>query len=170
MDTGKYTTKYNMNHSRIILVGGAASGKDHMRKLWEDRGFKYAISYTTRPPREGEVYGEDYFFLTKEDFLKKAKENFWYEYIDFNGWYYGTSNDQFYKDDIFIMTVSGVSKIKSEDRESSFIIFINTPESVRRSRLEERNMPGDSTERRLVADNKDLEGFKDYDITITNKF
>ena len=50
------------NHKRIILVGKAASGKDHLRKKFESRGFKYAVTYTTRPPREGEIDGKDYLF------------------------------------------------------------------------------------------------------------
>ncbi len=52
------------NHKRIILVGKAASGKDHLRRKYESRGFKYAVTYTTRPPIEGEVNGKDYFFIT----------------------------------------------------------------------------------------------------------
>ena len=39
--------------SRIILCGKAASGKDHLRKILEGRGYRYGVSYTTRPPRDG---------------------------------------------------------------------------------------------------------------------
>jgi len=52
-------------HKRTVLVGKAASGKDHFRKVLENKGFKYAVSYTTRPPRTGEVEGKDYFFSRK---------------------------------------------------------------------------------------------------------
>lgn len=141
-----------------------------MRQLFQNKSFTYAISYTTRPPRDGEVDGVDYFFLRESDFRQKISQNFWYEYVDFNGWFYGTSNYQMQSDDVFIMTVSGVSKITKEDRANSFIIFIDTPEEVRRERLGGRKMPGDTTERRILADNKDLEGFTDYDIRITNTF
>jgi len=55
------------NHKRIILVGKAASGKDHLRKRFESRGFKYAVSYTTRPPREGEIDGKDYIFISEDE-------------------------------------------------------------------------------------------------------
>jgi guanylate kinase len=40
-----------LNKKRIILCGRAASGKDYLRKLLQEDGFKYQISYTTRPPR-----------------------------------------------------------------------------------------------------------------------
>src|ERR1035437_3624382 len=58
----------NKLHSRIIICGSAASGKDHLRKKFEDKGYKYGISYTTRPPRTGEINGVDYHFLTNEEF------------------------------------------------------------------------------------------------------
>ena len=63
------------NHKRIILVGKAASGKDHLRKRFESRGFKYSVSYTTRPPREGEIDGKDYFFITDEQAKKIFKSD-----------------------------------------------------------------------------------------------
>ena len=87
------------NHKRIILVGKAASGKDNLRKRFESRGFKYAVSYTTRPPREGEVDGKDYFFITDEEASKMVESNMFYEYVYFNGWLYGTTVQQFYHDD-----------------------------------------------------------------------
>lgn len=155
---------------RIILVGAACSGKDYMRKIFENKGFKYAVSYTTRPPRTGEVDGEDYFFLSEADFKRRIAEGFWYEYVDFNGWYYGTSKEQFYNDDIFIMTVSGISEISKEDRENSFIIFIDATEELRRERMTTRDMPGDTVDRRIEADNADLKGFTDYDIKVPGTF
>jgi guanylate kinase len=100
------------NHKRIILVGKAASGKDHLRKKFESRGFKYAVSYTTRPPREGEVDGKDYLFITDEEATKMVESNMFYEYVHFNGWLYGTTVIQFYMDDLFIMTPAGISHIK----------------------------------------------------------
>ena len=100
------------NHKRIILVGKAASGKDHLRKRFESRGFKYSVSYTTRPPREGEIDGKDYFFITDEQANKMVESNMFYEYAYFNGWLYGKTVEQFYTDDLFIMTPGGISNIK----------------------------------------------------------
>lgn len=157
-----------MQHKRIILAGPGASGKDHMRKLLESRGFKYAVSYTTRPPRPGEVEGKDYFFITQEECQRMKDAGEFYEVIEFNGWSYGTSKKQFYEDDVFIMTPSGIAHIKPEDRKESFIIHFSIDESIRRQRLVERVMPGHSVEARLEADRKDFAGFTDYDIIITN--
>jgi len=156
------------NHKRIILVGKAASGKDHLRKKFESKGFKYAVSYTTRPPREGEVDGKDYIFISDDTANKMVNDGLFYEYVYFNGWLYGTTNQQFYSDDLFIMTPAGISHIKTEDRLKSFIIYTDIEMSIRMTRLANRNMPGDSMDRRIKADELDFTNFNDYDLRITN--
>jgi guanylate kinase len=155
--------------SRVILAGKAASGKDYMRKVLESRGFKYGVSYTTRQPRKNEVEGKDYFFLTKERFLELAELDYWYEYIEFNGWYYGTSKEQFHDTcNLFIMTPHGISMIREEDRANTTIFYVDIPHAVRVERLSERDMPGDTTTRRIEADEADFKTFTDFDIRITN--
>lgn len=153
---------------RIILVGKAASGKDFLRKKFEDRGFKYAISYTTRPPREGEVHGKDYFFMTRANAQDMIDTGQFYEWVAFNNWIYGTTIDQFEKDDVFIMTPTGLAHLSDDARKESLVIFFDIDEEIRRQRMISRNMPGDSVERRLEADRKDFENFTNYDIKITN--
>ena len=155
-------------HKRIILVGRAASGKDYIRKKLEDRGFKYAVSYTTRPPRAGEVDGKDYIFISEEVAQTMIQNDEFYEYVEFNGWLYGTSRQQFETDDVFIMTPTGLSHVDEVSRKQSFVIFIDITEDVRRQRMLARDMPGDSVERRLEADRLDFENFSNYDIRITN--
>lgn len=159
-----------LQYKRIVLVGKGGSGKDYMRKIFEKRGFNYEISYTTRPPRDGEKHCVDYFFISKEEFENMIASNEWYEYVEFNGWFYGTTNAQFYKSTtpIFIMTPSGVAFIKPEDRTTTLIIYINPPQGIINNRLQNRNMPGDGAERRILADIEQFKDFKDYDIMIAN--
>lgn len=153
---------------RIILVGRAASGKDHLRKLLESKNLVYATSYTTRPPRTGEVDGKDYFFISPDEFKLMIEKNEWYEYVIFNTWYYGTTNKQFYHDgDILIMTPAGLSHVKGLDREQSLVIYLDMPEDVRRQRIALRN-DADSAERRIAADNIDFKDFNNFDIHVTN--
>ena len=157
------------NKSRIILCGKAASGKDHLRKILEGRGFNYGVSYTTRLPREGEIDGKDYFFLEESEFEELIESNFFYEYVSFNGWKYGTSREQWFEtDDVFIMTPSGIRKLHAADRKSSFIIYIDIPTEVRRERLELRKDNADSISRRLEADESDFKEFTDFDIKIND--
>ena len=155
-------------NSRIVLCGKAASGKDHLRQILEGRGFSYGISYTTRPPRVGEVDGKDYFFVDESEFKSLIEENFFYEHISFNGWNYGTSKEQWYETDVvFIMTPSGINKIKTEDRKSTFVIFIDIPIEIRRERLLLRS-DSDTVDRRIEADELDFNSFTDFDIRIND--
>ena len=155
-------------HKRIILVGKAASGKDHLRKRFQSRGFTYAVTHTTRPMREGEVIGKDYHFISEDDAKVLIESNYFYEYVIFNGWVYGTSVNEFYTKDLFIMTPKGISLMKPEDRKQSFVIYVDIDAETRRERLLQRDMPGDSLSRRIEADELDFADFNDYDLRITN--
>jgi len=153
---------------RIILVGKAASGKDYLRKLLEDRGYVYAISYTSRPPRTGELFGKDYNFMSREQFQEMIDNNEFYEYVEFNGWFYGTSKAQMDGDaDIFIMTPSGLAHLKEKDRNESLIIYLDMPMNVRYERLSHRG-DVDKVDRRIAADEEDFKDFKDFDVRIFN--
>jgi guanylate kinase len=152
---------------RIILVGKAASGKDYARKVLENEGYSYAVTFTSRPPRVGEVDGKDYRFIPKKVFETKIEQDFFYEYVPFNGWYYGTGREQLKHNNLFIMTPSGISKLALEDRVESFIILFDIPIEVRRERLEKRS-DADTVDRRLAADEKDFESFHEYDYLITD--
>ena len=58
----------------IVISGPSGVGKGTIcKKLFEEINAWYSVSFTTRSPREGEVDGVNYFFVTKEDFLKIMK-------------------------------------------------------------------------------------------------
>jgi len=155
--------------NKIILVGKAAAGKDHMRKILQGRGFKYGVSYTTRPKREGEIDGEDYYFVSEDEFIKGIAIDLWYEWVQFNGWYYGTTVKQFNEEcNLFIMTPKGISHINSVDRKKCTIIYLDMSDTVRAARLSERGDNNDSIERRMYHDDIDFKDFKDYDLIINN--
>ena len=155
--------------NKIILVGKAAAGKDHMRKILEGRGFNYGVSYTTRPKREGEIDGEDYYFLTDEEFANMDDDNQWYEYVQFNSWMYGTTKKQFLKDcNLFIMTPKGISHIDPIERKNCTIIYLDISDEIREYRLRNRGDLNDKIERRMEADKIDFEHFEDYDLIINN--
>lgn len=158
-----------MDYSRIIIIGAGASGKDHLAQRFIKRGFQYAVTWTTRPMRPGEENGKDYFFVSEEEFKQKIDEGFFYEYVDFNNWYYGTPKEYMETPNmIFIMTVSGIKKLSAEDRSDSFIIYLDISSETRYKRLKMRK-DADNAERRLKADNDDLNGFNDYDLRVTNE-
>ena len=150
--------------NKIIIVGKGGSGKDHLRKIMEDLGFTYCKSYTTRPIRENEENGKDYFFIEEKDIPSKKDL---YESVYFNGWFYGTPKSEFEKCNLFIMTPKGISSLKKEDRKNSVVIYIKANEETRRNRLLERR-DADDVNRRIEADEKDFGDFNDFDFTINN--
>ena len=156
-----------MNKKRIIIVGKGGSGKDHMRKDLQSMGFKYCVSHTSRPMRDGESEGVDYFFVDPEYFQKNPE--LFYESVIFNDWYYGTSIAEFRRSNLLIMTPSGIGKLTSQDRSESLIVYIDIPEDVRRGRLQKRG-DSDSVHRRLSADFRDFDNFFDYDLSIKDPF
>ena len=95
--------------SKIIIVGKGGSGKDYLKKKFIDKGFKPSISHTSRPPREGEVDGVDYHFVTKKEFDNDIDDLKFHEYTIFNKWYYGTSVTSFDASTVFIKTPTGIS-------------------------------------------------------------
>lgn len=153
-------------NKRIVLSGPAASGKDYFRDYLTSKEYVPDISYTTRPPRKGEVDGVTYHFVTEEEFAKVVKK----ESVDFNGWKYCTSLDSWENSDVFIMTPTGISQLTKEDRKECCIVYFNIPLEVRRERLELRS-DVDTVDRRITADEKDFKDFNTYDhIVYNNKF
>lgn len=77
----------------IILSGPSGVGKGTVRKILMqeyDLNLVYSISMTTRKPRNGEINGQDYFFVSKEQFDNAIKNNELLEYAQFVENYYGT--------------------------------------------------------------------------------
>lgn len=81
----------------IVISGPSGVGKGTVREaLFELKGHNlvYSVSMTTRKPRLGEVDGREYYFVSREEFEKRIKENMFLEYAEFIGNYYGTPLDK----------------------------------------------------------------------------
>jgi guanylate kinase len=76
-----------------VVIAPSGTGKTTLnRRLTEENSDKLemSISYTTRPMREGEIEGEHYHFVSKEDFLALVENNKMLEWAEVHGNYYGT--------------------------------------------------------------------------------
>jgi len=153
--------------SKILFIGRACSGKDHLCRRFERRGFIKSISYTTRPIRPNEKDGIDYHFISEQQFKSMSEQNLWQEQDCFRGWYYGTTKQSFIDSNIFIKTPRGLAAMKPEDRTQCFVIYLNPTKDVLRKRLESRN-DADDVERRIRTDEEAFADFKDYDLMITD--
>ena len=80
---------------KIIIVG------DCLRKKMVERGFDYGVSFTSRPPREGEKEGIDYYYRDINFF--ESNKNIFLELQEFNEWKYGISKGEFLIKNLFIL-------------------------------------------------------------------
>jgi guanylate kinase len=153
--------------AKIVLVGAGGSGKDFLAKKFQQRGLQKAISYTTRPIRDGEQNGVDYHYVEEAFFHEMTEKGAWHEMDCYRGWYYGSLKEDFENKSLFIKTPEGLAKMSAEDRSKCFIIYLDIPESVRRERLQSRN-DADSVDRRLAADRNAFNNFSDFDLRVTS--
>ncbi|CAD24995.2 GUANYLATE KINASE [Encephalitozoon cuniculi GB-M1] len=79
----------------LVLTGPSGSGKSTIiSHVLSKFPFEFSVSHTTRAPRNGEVNGKDYFFVTTEEFESMVERQELLEYIQYNGNYYGTAAAQ----------------------------------------------------------------------------
>ncbi|MBU6181468.1 MAG: guanylate kinase [Verrucomicrobia bacterium] len=85
--------RLKIQRTGILFVLSAPSGAGKttlISSLRQKPDFVYSVSCTTRPPRRGEVDGEDYFFLTEEQFEERAAHGDFLEHARVHGHLYGT--------------------------------------------------------------------------------
>lgn len=125
-----------MNEQRYLLVvsGPSGVGKDTVVEYMIDHheGLRESVSATTRQPRPGEVHGEDYYYLTKEEFLRRVANQEFVEYTEYAGNYYGTLKSEVEKcinsniSCVLVIEVEGAADIKQQYPECT-TVFITAP-------------------------------------------
>lgn len=121
----------------IEIIGKNGSGKTYLANKLYDLGFKRSIGYTTRPMRDGEVDGVDYFFITSKQFEEYIVGNSFIDYKTRNGYYYGILNKNITDNTIF---VSGdTKKIEEVTGYDILRLYVDCDLSNRYSRVLMRN-------------------------------
>lgn len=161
----------------FVITAPSGTGKTTLLKalLAGDSRLQFSISYTTRPPRWGEVHGKDYFFVTREEFDSLKARGALVEWVEQFGYAYGTSRDWVKEtlargvDLVFDLDPRGARAIK-DDFPYATLIFILPPH---RRALEERLQGrGDLTAlelaRRLRQGREELEEVHWFDFLVIN--
>lgn len=154
--SAKPTPRVTARHPKpLVLTGPSGAGKSTLTgfitKNLKDK-FAFLVSSTTRQPREGEVNGVHYNFISKEEFESQIKAGEFLEYNEVHGNYYGTSKSQVLsfqgqgKICILDIDVKGARDINKTGSVECNYIFINAPsiEELRR-RLEARGTETEET-------------------------
>ncbi len=130
----------------IVVSGPSGAGKDTIvtKLLQKNDNIWLSVSSTSRAPREGEEEGVNYFYLTRKDFEKKIKEDYFLEYAEYAGNYYGTPKEKMLEkiekgiDVILVIEIQGAKKIKELVPEAIFIFIMPPSEKELLKRLKNR--------------------------------
>jgi guanylate kinase len=149
-------------HGLLVVISGPSGvGKDTVikRLLELDPNVKYSVSYTTRPPRPGEVDGVDYRFVNREAFERRIREGALLEYATYDGHLYGTPIAPLDEaraagyDIVLKIDVQGAEQVRKRapDALRIFLAPPNMGELLRRRTERHSESPLDQTARQLIA-------------------
>lgn len=146
----------------LALFGKSSAGKDTVQK-WITQNIPNTIgivSCTTRPKRDYEINGKDYYFLDDAEFAFKEEQGLMLETTSFRDWHYGTSIESispFYIN-IGVFNIQGIQSLLADSRLIVLPVLIDAPPRLRLERSFKREKEPDYSEicRRFLADEEDF--------------
>lgn len=161
----------------FVVSGPSGAGKSTVcKKVRRMLGINLATSATTRAPREGEVNGREYHFLSLEEFEKKVENNEFLEYANVHGNYYGTLlsevEDRLAKGENIILEidVQGGLQVRDVYPEVNLIFFKTPTKEELEKRLRGRGTESEETVQLRLANSLKEYDFEDqYDQVVINR-
>ena len=165
-----------MKNKLLVISGPSGVGKGTLVKALKARRADVveSISCTTRPPREGETHGKEYFFLTKEEFLRRIAENDFLEYDEHFGNYYGTPKSfvkDMLKEKSVILEIDVVGALNAKKAIPESVLIMIAPPSLEelKRRLVGRGTETDEDiENRLSRLDYEMSQQDKYDYVVIN--
>lgn len=163
---------------RLIVVSGpSGAGKSTLiREALESLPrLAYSVSATTREPREGEVDGRDYIFLTREEFERRIEEGYFLEWAEYSGNLYGTPSDRVDEmlDDglsvVLEIELQGARQVR-EKRPDAVMVFVRAPslEETRRRLAGRATESEEAMRRRMTTAIKEMAARDEFDCEVVN--
>lgn len=164
----------------LVFTAPSGAGKTtlvrHLLGKFPDK-LAFSVSATTRAPRAHETHGEDYYFLSQEDFQQRIAEARFLEYEEvYEGQYYGTLRSEIErvwaegKAVVFDVEVKGASAIKAAYPDAACVVFVSPPSpEVLFARLRARGTEDEaSLKKRISRAGKELTYRDRFDYVLVN--
>lgn len=166
----------------FLVVGPSGSGKGTVIQKISDKypGFVYPVSYTTREPREGEVDGEVYHFVSKKKFEEMIESGEFLEYaIVHTDNYYGTSKKDILGPlqtgavvlrEVDIQGFHSIKKLVPADNLVSIFMKVSSKEDLKNRILRRGALSEEELSHRMASAEKELAEAKDCDYQVENEW
>jgi len=161
----------------IVISGPSGAGKDTVVQRMKERGlpFHFVVTATTRPKRPAEVNGQDYWFVSAEEFARMIEQNELIEYAVVYGDYKGIPKAQVRealasgKDVVMRVDVQGAETVRKLAPDALLIFVTTESEEELVNRLKERRTEtSDSLAIRIATARKELQRVEAFDYIIVN--
>jgi guanylate kinase len=162
----------------IVISGPSGVGKDTVMQRMQERGmpFHFVVTATTRPKRDNETHGVDYFFVNKDEFAHMIEQNELIEYAIVYNDYKGIPKQQVRealasgKDVVMRLDVQGAETVRKLAPEALLIFLTTRNEEELVERLNTRKTEtGDELALRIATARKELKRVEDFDYVIINQ-
>ncbi len=161
----------------FIISAPSGSGKSTLvkRLMEEDDNLAFSTSVTTRNPRKGDIEGESYEFISREEFVELRNRGELLEWAEVFGNYYGTSRavlaraKEQGRDLILDIDVQGAAQLKEKLPEAVTIFILPPSREELATRLRNRSSDSDEVrERRLRDAGREVLNYEQYDFILIN--
>lgn len=161
----------------IIVAAPSGAGKSSFvdRLTSEDNRIHDVITYTTRPMRHHEKPGKPYYFISKDDFLAKQKQDFFVEWAQVHTNYYGTSYEELQgawklgKVAIMDIDIQGMKTYKSKfDGVKTVFILPPSIDELKRRVIARDGVPPVDLDIRMQNAQKEMAMANEFDVQIVN--
>lgn len=161
----------------VAITAPSGTGKTTViRKLVErDSRLGYSVSATTRPSREAEVHGSDYFFFSEQEFDEKLEKGLFAEWAEVHGYRYGTLKTQIeeiLKQGGYVMMdvdVQGARNLREIYPDGIFIYLMPPSMKELKARLSRRGTEDEASfEQRLEDAVTEIKCLKSFDYLVIN--
>jgi len=161
----------------FVITAPSGTGKTTLLKplMAEDPRLRFSISYTTRPPRAGEIDGTDYFFVSAEEFRRLRDTGAFAEWVEQFGYGYATSREWVQQmvasgaDLVFDLDSRGGRALKQEFPQATLIFILPPSLAELKRRLAGRGgLTPEELDRRLANGRAELNEVGWYDYLVVN--